>query len=230
MRKLTTTIMQETLNKYDGRLTVGLDLGDRSSFYCVLDGTGDVLLEQKVSTTPKAINEIFGAMPRSRIAVETGTHSPWVSRLLSELGHETIVAHARSVRLIGESRRKDDRLDAMTLARLVRIDPRLLCPVKHRSAEAQADLTVIRARAALVRTRTMLVNAARGLTKSYGERLRGCNARGDEAEGGPGSESGVEVCTGTDDERDRVGQRTDLPVRSDARVHGAAPISRGRAG
>ncbi len=84
-----------------------------------------------------------------------------MSRLLSELDHETIVAHARSVRLIGESRRKDDRLDAMTLARLVRIDPRLLCPVKHRSAEAQADLTVIRARAALVRTRTMLVKSLR---------------------------------------------------------------------
>jgi transposase len=98
--------------------------------------------------------------------------------LLSELGHEAIVAHARNVRLIGESRRKDDRIDARTLARLVRIDPELLCPVKHRSAEAQADLTVIRARAALVRTRTMLVNAASGLTKSYGERLRGCNARG----------------------------------------------------
>ena len=88
------------------------------------------------------------------------------------------MAHARSVRLIGESRRKDDRIDARTLARLARIDPQLLCPVKHRSAEAQADLTVIRARAALVRTRTMLVNATRGLTKSYGERLRGCNARG----------------------------------------------------
>jgi transposase len=178
MKKLTTTMMQETLNKHDRRLTVGLDLGDRSSFYCVVDGTGDVLLEQKVSTTPRAINEIFGAMPRSRIAVETGTHSPWVSRLLSELGHETIVARARSVRLIGESRRKDDRIDAMTLARLVRIDPQLLCPVKHHSAQAQANLTVIRARAALVRTRTMLVNAARGLTKSYGEWLRGCNARG----------------------------------------------------
>ena len=80
--------------------------------------------------------------------------------------------------LIGESRRRDDRLDAMTLARLVRIDPEFLCPVKHRSAEAQADLTVTRARAALVRTRTMLVNAAHGLTKSYGERLRGCNSRG----------------------------------------------------
>jgi transposase len=88
------------------------------------------------------------------------------------------VARARSVLLIGESRRKDDRIDARTLARLVRIDPQLLCPVKHRSAEAQADLTVIQARAALVRTRMMLVNASRGLTKSYGERLRGCNSRG----------------------------------------------------
>jgi transposase len=83
-------------------------------------------------------------MPRSRIALETGTHSPWMSRLLAELGHETIVAHARSVRLIGERSRKDDRLDARTLARLVRVDPQLLCPVKHRSAEPHADLTVIR--------------------------------------------------------------------------------------
>jgi transposase len=116
-------------------------------------------------------------MPRSRIALETGTHSPWVSRLLSELGHEVIVAHARNVRLIGESRRKDDRLDARTLARLARIDPQLLCPVKHRSAKAQAHLTVIRARAGLVRARTALINVARGLTKSYGERLRGCSPR-----------------------------------------------------
>src|ERR1700679_3397362 len=95
-------MMQGTHNKQDGRLTIGLDLGDRSSFYCVLDEVGDVLLEQRVSTTPKAIQEMFGAMPRSRIALETGTHSPWVSRLLSELGHEAIVAHARRVRLIGE--------------------------------------------------------------------------------------------------------------------------------
>jgi transposase len=123
------------------------------------------------------MGEVFGGMPRSRIALETGTHSPWISRLLSKLGHEVIVAHARNVRLIGESRRKDDRLDAQTLARLARIDPQLLSPVKHRSAKAQADLTVIRARAGLVRARTALVNTARGLAKSYGERLRGCNVR-----------------------------------------------------
>ena len=105
-------------------------------------------------------------------------HSPWVSRALSEWGHEVIVAHAGRVRLIGESRKKDDRLDAQTLARLARIDPQLLCPVKHRSAKAQADLTVIRARAGLVRARTALVNTARSrLAKSYGERLRGCNVR-----------------------------------------------------
>ena len=162
---------------FNGKLTIGLDLGDRSSWYCVLDEAGEVRSEQKLGTTPKAMKEVFATMPRSRIALETGMHSPWVSRLLSELGHEVIVAHARNVRLIGESRRKDDRFDAMTLARLARIDPQLLSPVKHRSAQAQADLTVIRARASLVRARTSLVNAARGLTKSYGERLRGCNPR-----------------------------------------------------
>jgi transposase len=96
---------------------------------------------------------------------------------LSELGHDVIVAHARSVRLIGESRRKDDRLDAQTLARLARIDPQLLGPVKHGSAKAQADLSVIRARAGLVRARTALVNTTRGLAKSYAGRLRGCNVR-----------------------------------------------------
>ena len=143
----------------------------------MLDEAGEVIGEQKLGTTPKAMEEVFAAMPRSRIALETGTHSPWVSRLLSELGHEVIVAHARNVRLIGESRKKDDRLDAQTLARLARIDPQLLSPVKHRSAQAQADLTVIRARAGLVRARTALVNTARGLTKSYGERMRGCNPR-----------------------------------------------------
>jgi len=177
MKKGSTTAAQQSRNVSQQKLTIGLDLGDRASWYCVLDEGGEVLLEQRLSTTPKGMREVFGRMPRSRVALETGMHSPWVSRLLSELGHEVIVAHARNVRLIGESRKKDDRLDAQTLARLARIDPQLLCPVKHRSAQAQADLTVIRARAGLVRARTALVNTARGLAKSYGERLRGCNVR-----------------------------------------------------
>jgi transposase len=177
MKKVSTAAVKQASIFVEQKLTIGLDLGDRSSWYCVLDEAGEVLLEQKLATTPKAMKEVFGGMARSRIALETGMHSPWVSRVLNELGHEVIVAHARNVRLIGESRKKDDRLDARTLARLARIDPQLLCPVKHRSAQAQANLTVIRARAGLVRSRTALVNTARGLAKSYGERLRGCNVR-----------------------------------------------------
>src|SRR6266853_4538375 len=173
--KKVSTAAEQIRNFSEPKLTIGLDLGDRSSWYCVLDEAGGVLLEQRLSTTPRALQEVFGGMPRSRIALETGMHSPWVSRLLSGLGHEVIVAHARNVRLIGESTRKDDRLDAKTLARLVRIDPALLSPVRHRSAEAQAHLTRIRARAVLVGARTALVNAIRGLTKAYGERLRKCH-------------------------------------------------------
>ena len=177
MKKGSTAAVMQSRNFSQPKLTVGLDLGDRHSWYCVLDEAGQIQVEQRVRTHAKALREVFGAMPRSRIAVETGTHSPWISRLLSELGHEVIVANARKVRLIGESRKKDDRLDAQTLARLARIDSQLLCPVKHRSAKAQADLMMIRARAGLVRARTALVNTVRSLAKSYGERLRGCNLR-----------------------------------------------------
>ena len=177
MKKVSTVAIRQRTNISQPTLTIGLDLGDRHSWYCVLEESGAIVVEQRVGTTPKALREFFSRMARSRIALETGMHSPWVSRLLSELGHEVIVAHARKVRLIGESRKKDDRLDAQTLARLARIDPELLCPVKHRSAQAQADLSMIRARAGLVRARTALVNTARGLAKSYGERLRGCNVR-----------------------------------------------------
>src|ERR1700691_3274790 len=161
MKKISTVVTDRMEIFKDDKLTIGLDLGDRFSHYCVLNGAGEVIRERRVPTTPKGI-------------VEAGTHSPWVSRQLTRLGHEVIVAHARNVRLIGDSSRKDDQLDARTLARLARIDPGLLGPVRHRSAQAQIHLTAIRARAALVSTRTALVNAARGLTKSYGERLKKC--------------------------------------------------------
>src|SRR5690242_6322729 len=131
------------------KLTVGIDLGDRSSRYCILDEQGEVLAEGSVATTKKGFAQVFGSKPRSRLALEVGTHFPWVSRYLADLGHEVIVADARRVRLITDSTRKNDRLDAKTLARLVRIDPELLSPIRHRTAQAQADLIVIRARAAL---------------------------------------------------------------------------------
>ncbi len=159
-----------------GRETIGMDLGDKTSRICRLDEGGEVIREASVATTKKGMGQLFGAMPHCRIALEVGTHSPWVSRLLKSFGHEVIVANARQVKLISQSSRKDDKLDAQMLARLARMDPQLLRPIRHRSEEAQADLMTIRIRAALVEARTGLVNAARGLAKAMGERLPKCDA------------------------------------------------------
>src|SRR5208337_4810551 len=123
MKKVSTRAAAQSRNISQQRLTIGLDLGDRNSWYCVLDESGQIQLEQRVRTNAKALREVFGEMPHSRIALEIGTHSPWISRLLSEFGHEVIVANARKVRLIGESRKKDDRLDAQTIAQLQRAKP-----------------------------------------------------------------------------------------------------------
>src|ERR1700680_3224463 len=177
MKKTSTMqVFQSEIFK-EQKVTIGLDLGDRWSFYCVRDGAGQIILEQKLPTTPEAMEQTFGKIPRSLIAWETGTHSPWVSRLLTQLGHQVIVAHAQKVPWITKSSRKDDRHDARTLARLARVDPQLLGPVRHRSVPAQLHRTVIRARAELVSVRTALVNAARGLVKSYGQRLRKCGTQ-----------------------------------------------------
>jgi transposase len=177
MKKISTVQVFGNEILKEQKLTIGVDLGDRWSFYCVLEEAGKIILEQKVPTTPEAMKQTFSRIPQSRIALETGTHSPWVSRLLTELGHEVIVAHAQKVQLITKSNRKDDRHDARTLARLARIDPELLGPIRHRSVQAQIHLTVIRARAELVSARTALVNAARGLVKSYGQRLPKCGTQ-----------------------------------------------------
>jgi transposase len=158
------------------RLTVGLDLGDRSSLYCILNEAGEKASEDQLSTTKAGLDAIFGRMAACRIALEVGTHSPWVSRHLAGLGHEVIVANPRKVRLITQSVKKNDRMDAEQLARLARVDPALLSPIRHRGPEAQADLAVIRARADLVDCRTKLINTARGLTKPMGERLKSCDA------------------------------------------------------
>jgi transposase len=158
------------------RVTIGMDLGDKTSRYCMLSHEGEILREGQVPTTKAGMSEAFNSLGRARIAIEVGTHSPWVSLLLRSLGHELIVANPRQVKLITESSRKDDRLDAQTLARLARIDPKLLRPILHRSEKAQTALMVIRVRAALVSVRSSLVNRARGLAKAVGERLPKCDA------------------------------------------------------
>jgi len=159
-----------------GPITIGVDLGDKTSRYCMLDEQGAVLREGGFATSKNGVTQQFASLGRRRIALEVGTHSPWISRLLKSFGHEVIVANARQVKLISQSSRKDDRLDAQTLARLARVDPQLLRPIRHRSQKAQEHLMLIRVRASLVEARTKLVNAARGLTKAAGERLASCDA------------------------------------------------------
>jgi transposase len=161
--------------KEEGPNTIGMDLGDKTSRYCVLGGGGEVKAEGSVATTRKAMMQKFSGMRRCGIAMEVGTHSPWLSRMLTKLGFEVIVANARQVQLISASSRKNDRMDAHMLARLARIDPQLLRPIRHRSEEAQIDLMAIRVRASLVEARTMLVNAGRGLAKAQGSRLPACD-------------------------------------------------------
>ncbi len=140
-------------------LTAGIDIGDRYSHLCLLDtDSGEVIEEGRIPTNTKAFERRFAEAEPMRIAIEAGTHSPWISRLLEECGHELLVANARKVRLIYGEGRKNDKIDAEKLARLARVDPKLLAPVKHRGETSQAHLALIRSRDALVSTRTKLVN------------------------------------------------------------------------
>jgi transposase len=159
-------------------MTAGLDIGDKHSYLCLLDtASGEVMEEGRMRTTPEAFRRRFSSEQPMRIAIEAGTHSPWVSRLLKECGHEVLVANARKLRLIYANKRKTDEIDAENLARLARLDPKLLYPLQHRGENAQAHMAIIRSRQALVGCRTQLVNHVRGAVKSFGRRLPKCPAR-----------------------------------------------------
>ena len=157
-----TTQMAET--------TIGLDVGDRLSHYCKLTACGEVAERGEVKSEQRALTELFKGMPRSRVVLEVGTHSPWISQLLQPW-HEVVVANAHSARALMKGRRKNDRTDAELLARLGRADVELLRPVHHGSPQVQQDRAVLELRDGLVGARTKLVNQLRGILKSQGYRL-----------------------------------------------------------
>jgi transposase len=165
----------EAGNPATKRLWIGVDVGDRKSEVCILDAQV-VLQRERIRTTPAAVREFFGNFVGAEVAIETGTHSPWMSRELTACGLTVTVANAREVRKIHQSNRKNDRSDAEALARLLRADPELLAAVHHRSAAMQVDLTVLRARDVLVGVRTAAINAVRGLVKPFGARLQKCSS------------------------------------------------------
>ena len=159
-----------------GMVTIGMDISDRScQLVALYQEDGEIAWEAKLTTRAPALQKFFSEVSASRIALEAGPHSAWISRLLSSLGHEVWVANARKLRLIYENKRKSDRVDAMYLARIARMDPQLLSPIEHRSEEAQADLLVLQARNTLVRCRSRLINHCRSQVKIFGYRLPACS-------------------------------------------------------
>lgn len=164
------------MNGIGSKDTVGIDLGDRFSYACVLGPEGNPVGRFRLRTTRESFQARFAGRPRMRAVIETGTHSPWVSRMLRDCGHEVIVANARRVALIGHNKKKTDREDCELLARIGRVDPALLAPIEHRGEQSQLDLAVLRARSTVVRARAQLINSARGLVKSIGKRLPACGA------------------------------------------------------
>ena len=158
------------------RLTVGVDLGDQWSHYCILGLEGETLAEGQLRTTREDFATFFKGLNAARVVVEVGTHSAWVQEVIRGYGHEVLVANPRLMEGSKRRKRKNDRIDANKLARLGRVDPQSLHPIEHRSKEVRQDLVIIRARDVLVAARTELINATRGLVKSMGTRLPKCSS------------------------------------------------------
>src|ERR671919_71029 len=142
------------------KVKAGLDLGNKYSYLCLIETqSGEVIEEGRLRTTPETFRRRFASeQPPIRIAIEAGTHSPWASRVLEECGHEVLVANARKLRLNYANKRKTDEIDAENLARLARLDPKLLYPLRHRGEGSQAHMALICSLEALVSSRTQLVN------------------------------------------------------------------------
>jgi transposase len=157
-------------------ITIGMDLGDRHHIIVVFDNKGNEVASERIANSKLALQKYFQRYPAATVAVEAGTHSPWISRELQQLGLRIYVGNPRKLRLIWDSHDKSDARDARILAMVCRVEPRLLWPVKHRNAQAYSDLELIKAREMLVQTRSKLINHVRCVVKSHGERLPSCSA------------------------------------------------------
>jgi len=166
--------MKKNITKGNG-MTIGMDLGDRTNRICVLDADGQELEKLEITNTARAIDNYFGRYTGVLVALEAGTHSPWISRKLEQMGHRVLVGNPRRLRVIWRSPNKSDMRDAEMLARIGRLDPKLMYPIHHRSEQAHSDLELIKSRGILVRVRSQLVNHVRGAVKATGVRIPKCS-------------------------------------------------------
>ena len=157
-------------------VTIGMDLGDTKHVITILDEEGVIARSCSLDNVRASIVKFFKKYQGSTVAIEAGTHSPWISREIKALGCNVLVGNPRKLRSIWNSDDKADVHDSEMLARIARFDPELLYPIAHRSKQAQTDLELLKARDMLVKTRTSLINHVRGAVKSFGERLPKCSA------------------------------------------------------
>jgi transposase len=157
-------------------ITIGMDLGDKKHQVCILDKKGKIIVEESVAGTRTAMARFFKQHRGAVLAMEAGTHSRWVSQMAAAAGLAVLVGNARKLRMIWQSPQKSDTRDAVMLARIARMDPELLCPIRHRGEQVQMDLEIIRARDLLVRERSRMISHVRSVVKSMGERLAASSA------------------------------------------------------
>lgn len=153
------------------RLTAAIDLGSKRSQACWVDEQGQEVARERIASSCVALERTFGALPALRIAIETGGHANWVARRLRAMGHEVIVADAKRLKLLWDTKSKDDKRDALLLAQIAARCPEFLSPVEPRSLESEQNRAMLRMREALVRARVKLINCLRGVLASFGEKL-----------------------------------------------------------
>ena len=156
-------------------VTIGMDLGDKKHVITILDEDGVISKSCSLNNTRASIIKYFKKYQGSTVAIEAGTHSPWISREIKAVGCNVLVGNPRKLRAIWNSDDKADVHDSEMLARIARFDPKLLYPIAHRSKQAQTDLELLKARDMLVKTRTNLITHVRGAVKSFGERFPKCS-------------------------------------------------------
>ena len=168
-----------TVNRKSFEYTVGMDISDKTLHLCILDSLGDIVNEVAIPNEIGKVEEVCQIWPepsKVQIAMETGTHSPWLSDLFKKRGYHVLVGNPRKLRAIWDSDQKTDLRDARMLARIARFDPRLLYPIEHRSVTAHKDLAVIKSRDLIVGVRSKLVSSVRGQLKAFGVKPPTCDA------------------------------------------------------
>jgi transposase len=177
IRKMAMAQLSALAEQEAGTLVIGIDLGDRTSTYCIRRRSDQApVSEGVVDTKAQAVVDAFSGLRPQRVVMETGTHCRWMAELLKLMGHEVIVGNARKLKLITENQQKSDKVDPRLLSKLGCVSVDWLHPVYQRSQETQNDLIVVRCREGLVEARTALINQVRGTVKSFGCRLRACGA------------------------------------------------------